>query len=683
MKIAEFNLSVNFLLIFKSVSVNSTEINDKKIFSKVFVYKIEILILMLTSNLKQVIDQKWDNCWPLSNLRPVALLDLTAYIYFLKKSEDLDLISKNLSPLKSRHFTFSKEIEEFSWSEFRDMEAAAIHDLFTRQFGILDLMSEYAQSDFLYSPFFRTPLMLKPTSKLLINVIEIVNLIESSDTATQSAIIEYLFSKAQTIQESQFIPTAIYSLMVSIAEPCADDIICDISTGNGSLLVNAAAYIENDHAPLQHLSSTLKGLQSHPSLLRIAGMRMMLHGINEPDVETLPSTDVALTQKPTLFISNLLPAGNADNMFAEDASSENVQPEIILLNDILKNLHAGSRAIVLVSENLLKSFLPEFENIRKEIVDNTNLEGVIHLFPHGKSYSAAGILIFSKHGFETTSEVWFCKMGKRTKRRTVNETITNPDQNEILLSEEMTEVNVVLDQWKKRKEISGSNCFFINAYDIKANNYNLNFNDYKLISSEEQIDDTVEKDDQFQTHGKAIVATKKDSLHRFYSGPAPLKKQKRRRKAVPALLLIFILIITAGWTYLYYLKDNKKSNRSDLTVADSVNTISKMPVRDSTIKSSTKRASVKKNNATKTTVHPVKKAEPEDHSSKRYTVLNKTWFHSAPDSGKRKSFYLEPRQDLVLVPTQEENGFVYVVYINKKGESTHGWLAKKDLEPVD
>ena len=92
---------------------------------------------------------------------------------------------------------------------------------------------------------------------------------------------------------------------------------------------------------------------------------------------------------------------------------------------------------------------------------------------------------------------------------------------------------------------------------------------------------------------------------------------------------------------------------------------------------------MKKNNATKTTVHPVNKAEPEDHSSKRYTVLNKTWFHSAPDSGKRKSFYLEPRQDLVLVPTQEENGFVYVVYINKKGESTHGWLAKKDLEPVD
>lgn len=640
---------------------------------------------MLTSNLKQLIDQKWGNCWPVSNLRPVAILDLTGYLYFLKKSEDLDLISKSVSGLKSRHFIFSKEIEDFSWSHLKDMEAPAIHELFTRQFGILDLMSEYGQSGLLYSRFFRMPLMLKPTSKLLMNVMEIINLIEAGDTATQSGIIEYLFGKVQTtLQESQFIPESVSRLMVSISTPDPDDIIFDISTGNGSLLINAAGYIENNHPALNnHLSSRLKGLESHPGLLRIAGMRMMLHGMNDPDVEMLPSTDVILNIKPTLFISNLLPAGNADYALAEDVPPGNAEIEIRLLNNILKNLQAGSRAIVLVSENLLKSFLPEFENIRKEIVDNTNLEGVIHLSPDGKSYTAAGMLIFNKQEKETTSRVWFCKMEKPGKRRTVNETITNPDLNEIFLTEELSGVNVVLDQWKKRKEITSSNCFFINAYDIKTNNYNLNFNDYKLISSEERIDDTVEKNDQFQMHGKAIVATKKDSLHRFYTGPAPLKKRKRKRKAGTALLLMFVLIIAAGWSYFYYLKDNKKLNHYEMSVADSVNTISKMPVQASTINSEIKTAGMKKNASAKTIFHPVNKDETENHPSKRYTVVNKTWFHSRPDPGKRKTFYLQPNEDLVLVPTQEENGFVYVVYINKKGQSTHGWLAKKDLEPVD
>jgi len=99
---------------------------------------------MLTSNLKQLIGEKWDNCWPVSNLRPIAILDLTGYIYFLKKSDDLDLISKKVSSLKSSHFILSKEIEEFTWCEFKDMDAQAIHDLFARRFGILDLMNEYA-----------------------------------------------------------------------------------------------------------------------------------------------------------------------------------------------------------------------------------------------------------------------------------------------------------------------------------------------------------------------------------------------------------------------------------------------------------------------------------------------------------------------------------------------------------
>ncbi len=639
---------------------------------------------MLTSNLKQLIDEKWDNCWPVSNLRPIAILDLAGYIYFLKKSDDLDLISKKVSSLKSSHFILTKEIEEFTWSQFKDLDAQAIHDLFSRQFGILDLMNEYGQSDFLYSRFFRTPLMLKPTSRLLLNVIELVNLIESSDTATQRGIIEYLLDKAQTTQnDPQFIPQYISTLMVSISEPHPDDLICDISTANGTLLIDAAEYIENNHAhSKQALSRNLKGLESNASLLRIAGMRMMLHGMNEPDVELLTSTEVTFTQKPTLLISNLLPVGNADHTFGEGNVADE-QMEIILLKNVLENLQAGSRAIVLVSENLLKSFLPEFENIRKEIVDDTNLEGVIHISPRSKSYSAAGILVFNKQESETTSEVWFCKMEKPKKKRTINETIINSNQNEILLSEELAEVNVLFDQWKKRKEISNRNCFFINVYDIKKNNYNLNFNDYKLISSGLQSDNPVEKNDQIQADGKAIVATKKDSLEHFYAGPPPLQKRKRKRKVVTPLLLILILVITAGWSYLYYFKDHKKTSSYGMTDLDSVKTISNLPVQSSKIPSGIKQEKTKKKADTKNTSHAVDKVEHVPNGSKRYTVVNKTYFHSAPDSSKRKSFYLQPRQDLVLIPTQEENGFVYVVYTNKKGESTRGWLAKKDLEPVD
>ncbi|MGN6532375.1 MAG: HsdM family class I SAM-dependent methyltransferase [Ginsengibacter sp.] len=634
---------------------------------------------MLTSNLKKDVEKKWDNCWPVSTLRPVAILDLISYIFFVKKLDDHDLIAKNLSSMKSGHFVFTKEIEEFSWTTMKDMHASAIHDLFTRQYGIIDLLTEYSHSGFLYSPYFKRPLLLKPTAKLLLNVIQLVNLIESSDTATQSAIIEYLFGKAEKAgEETQFIPQFISRLMISIAEPRTDDIICDFSTGNGSLLINAAEYLQNNHPHFKNdLSTMLKGLEPNGCLLRISAMRMMLHGIKNPDVQVLTSTDVSLTKKTTLFISSLLPPAKEVYSITDDITATSGNMEMILLNNILKNLQPGSRAIILVPESLLKNALPEIQNIRKDIVDNTNLEGVIHLFPNSKSYSAAGILIFNKRPSETTGKVWFCKMEKPKKSRTINETIKNEDLDNVHLSEDLKEANVILNNWKNRAQASNENSFFISVNDIRTNNYNLNFNDYKLISTSPSVDNPVLKNEH--VNGNKIIATKKETIHHFYKTPAPLKKRRRKRKAFPGIFLL-ILVIILGFSYLNYFKANNNQNTQDVT-NDSVKTLLQMQSQNS-IRAKTNPSENKKSISAKEILNKNESATIHK-SSQRYTVVNKAWFHSEPDSGKRKAFYLQGGQGQVVVPTREENGFVYIVYVNKKGQSTHGWLAKKDLEPVN
>jgi type I restriction enzyme M protein len=427
-------------------------------------------MIMLTSNLKKILDEKWNNCWPVSNLRPIAILDLISYIFFVKKLDDRDLITKNLSSLKSGHFIYTKDIEKFTWAALKDIDAQTIHDLFTKQFGIIDLMSEYGHHNFFYSPFFSTPLLLKPTPKLLLNVIEIINLIESCDASTQYAIVEYLLNKSEKAQkEPQYIP----HLMISISDPGTDDFICDISAGNGSLLINAAEYIENKNSSFkQDLSSKLKGMESNASQLRMAAMRMILKGIKEPDLQIFSYSNINFNKKPTLFISDLLQKEIEDNIISEENIPQpgNVEKEIILLNEIVKNLQSDCRAVVLVSENLLKNNLPETQNIRKEIVDNTNLEGVIHLFPNSKSFSAAGILIFNKQDSATTSQVWFCKLERPQKKRTVNETFKNQNQNEVLFSDELNRVNIILDNWKNRKNALFQNSFFINANHIKITN---------------------------------------------------------------------------------------------------------------------------------------------------------------------------------------------------------------------
>src|SRR5664279_3639169 len=49
--------------------------------------------VILPSELRENIDKKWEACWPINMLRPLVLLDLISYLLFIKKLEDLQLIS--------------------------------------------------------------------------------------------------------------------------------------------------------------------------------------------------------------------------------------------------------------------------------------------------------------------------------------------------------------------------------------------------------------------------------------------------------------------------------------------------------------------------------------------------------------------------------------------------------------
>ena len=348
-------------------------------------------MIKLIPHFQKTIDDKWDDCWPISSLKPVAILDLISYVFFIKKLDDRELINKKLEGIQGDNFVYTKEVEEFTWTRLKNMDAQCIHDLFTKEHGIIDLMTQYAHSNSLYSDFFKAPLLLTPTPKLLFKVIEVINLIESSDKNTQVAIIEYLVNKAEsTGQYGQLsIPENIAMLMVGIAEPAAKDVTCDPSAGNGSLVIHAASYIAN------RINSTvnrfengtsagmLKSMESDLIQLRLAAMNMMLHGIKNPSVEILDILSggtAKLTEKPTLIISNLFFTEVEGTMRVEGDTlkADRSGKEIVLLNLILENLEPGSRAVVIVPEYVLNNVAPEIKKIRRDIINNYKLEGVIY-----------------------------------------------------------------------------------------------------------------------------------------------------------------------------------------------------------------------------------------------------------------------------------------------------------------
>jgi len=74
--------------------------------------------------------------------------------------------------------------------------------------------------------------------------------------------------------------------------------------------------------------------------------------------------------------------------------------------------------------------------------------------------------------------------------------------------------------------------------------------------------------------------------------------------------------------------------------------------------------------------------EKSNKSSGKYTVISKAYFYNTPDESTRREAYITHWNNAVLTPSDDINGFVYIVYSNNKGQTSRGWLRKKDLLPV-
>jgi type I restriction enzyme M protein len=630
---------------------------------------------MLTIKLQETLDRNWENCWPVSDLRPIALLDLISYLFFIKKADDLEQIQQTIKNSLTEDFIYPPEIETFTWSNFQNQNAKDIHHLFTKEKGLLDIMSHYSKTKAAYSSYFKSSLLIDPTPKLLFNAIEIINIIETNDQPTREKIIEYLFTKSNLSEKTGqlFLPPHIVKLIISLADPAPGDLIFDPAAGNGNLLLSAYKYTlpQNDALISSAISQTkikLAGCEPDVVHLRIAAMNLNVHGLDESKAAMWLSAPAA-GKKSDLIISSL-PVSESDENLPGKQAGDFSEREPAILDNILEGLGENSRAVVMVGQNLLQGDEPANLNARKKLAEQNNLEGVITLSSKSDSfYSGSAILIFDKSR-ASSEKTWFYKWRnagrKKNKEAQLNDESSNSD---------FEEVSNILDKWKTRNDssaFSSANGFFISINYLRSNNYNLSFNDYKLISqqqSENEYDVGTERKE-------SVVAANKENLHEFFEASRPLTAEKRKRRLSPALLVTFILVCAAFAVYWVYSKDTKKYFSKNYVAPRSGDSANKNSETSSIEPPSGKLVSIKNTSGEAS-------ENNSETNSKKYTVINKAWFHYEPDSGKIKPLYLTPRKGLVVVSREEKDGFVYVVYVNSNGEATHGWLDKRDLQPVE
>lgn len=661
---------------------------------------------MLTTSLRSLTDDRWNAFWPVNELKPLVILDYVTYFLFIKKLDEQQLLLESKRNSSGNTFLYSKENDELRWTQFKDMDPKNLYKLFTKEKGVLDFMNDYGQANHLYSIYLKEPLLITPTPKLLMNTVDFIKFMEAEDSMSHAAIYEYLLNKQEIAgQNGQvFAPDKIVKLLVALMKPNADDLVWDPSAGNGSLLVNSLKYIVNNHIASGNKSKifadNFKGIDFDLIQLRIAAMNMILNGINNPELEIVnifQDPEFRPKRQPTLILSNLFFKESEDKLSVEKETKTEIggRKEIGFLSLIIKNLKPGGRAAVIIPEKILYDNGTDALSIRQQIINEYSLDAVISLPGNAISlFSRASILIINRSKSNVTDKVWYYKMKVDAAYMKDQDAFSNVNTNASAYTEEYPDVQEILSLWnlpeKEGLKKTSDKSFFVPADEIKSNHYNLSYNVYK----------------HHATAAEPITVSEKPILKARYS--------KKRLAIISMLLIVFTSMVLV---YFFYFKnkndntiaDNKhtvpttviktkpdldsrlpdtfpilKSKKGDKIWRDNINTQPKaLPGKITSRKNSVNDVAIQKNASTPQSNKPVDATASAGLDAKeKYTVVQKAYFHNQPNGSTRRSAFINHWNNAVLNPMDERNGFIYIVYTNHQGQTSKGWLNKKDLRPI-
>lgn len=457
---------------------------------------------MLTSELKSKIDKVWLAFHSGGLTNPLQVVEQITYLLFIKRLDELQNLAETKANFTHKPIENSiyKESEyHLRWSRIKELTPENLFKIFTSENGAFQFMKNYGGKSDAFNKFMKGAVFMIPTPRLLTLVVDMLEDIPMQDQDTKGDVYEYLLSQIQTSgKNGQFrTPRHIIEMMVNLMQPTPEDIICDPSAGSCGFLLGAVDYLKKHHetalysvAGNQHFQNKMfMGMEFDPTMIRIGAMNMILHGIENPqlsDVDSLSEENSSFEEKATLILANPPFKGSLDYDAVDDKILQIVKSkktELLFLGLMLKGLKIGGRCAVIIPDGVLFGSSNAHKTIRKEIVENQTLEGVISM-PSGvfKPYAgvSTAILIFTKTNAGGTDNVWFYDMkadgfSLDDKRSTVKDNDI-PDV-----------VARFLNRENENDRLRTDASFTVPKKEIADNNYDLSINKYKEVEYDQKI----------------------------------------------------------------------------------------------------------------------------------------------------------------------------------------------------
>jgi type I restriction enzyme M protein len=474
---------------------------------------------MVTGEIKSQIDRIWDAFWSGGISNPLEVIEQITYLLFLRRLDDLHTLEENKAsrlkrPIENQVFpegtdARGRPFEDLRWSRFKNLSP-------TEMFTVLDehafpFLRTLGGGSSTYAHHMKDARFTIPTPGLLTKVVDMISEVPMEDRDTKGDLYEYMLGKiASAGQNGQFrTPRHIIRLMVEITAPQPDDIICDPACGTAGFLIAAGEHLRDRHPEILHEEKqrahfhheAFHGFDFDNTMLRIGSMNMLLHGVENPDIryrDSLAQDHAGEEERYTLVLANPPFAGSLDyETTAKDLLQvvKTKKTELLFLALFIRLLKPGGRAAVIVPEGVLFGSSNAHKSLRRLLVEDQKLEGVISL-PGGvfKPYAgvSTAILLFTKTNSGGTDFVWFYDLqadgwsldDKRTPLLSERKLGAIPQV--ALTVEEHSKSNLpdVLARWRsrdgdERERGRSEQSFCVPKEDIAANGYDLALNRYK------------------------------------------------------------------------------------------------------------------------------------------------------------------------------------------------------------
>ena len=436
---------------------------------------------MITGELRSKIDRIWETFWTGGITNPLEVIEQFTYLLFIKDLDDNETIEESNAELLGIPFEgmFPSDKQHLRWSKFKNEEAGEMYRIVSEEvFPFIKNIHGDKQSA--YSKYMGDAMFKIPTPLMLSKIVDAIDNLDMSDKDAKGDLYEYLLSKVATAgTNGQFrTPRHIIKMMAELMKPTPEDIIVDPAMGTAGFLVGAEEYLREKHNDLflvqglkEHFNNKMfNGFDMDRTMLRIGAMNMMLHGVDNPNIQYKDSLSEVNkdSEDYTLILANPPFKGSLDyEAVSADLlkTTKTKKTELLFLALFLRILKTGGRCASIVPDGVLFGSTGGHKSIRKEIVENHKLEAIISM-PSGvfKPYAgvSTAIMIFTKTGTGGTDKVWFYDM--KADGYSLDDKRNPIDENDI---PDIIERFNNLDKETDRKRTEQS--FFVDVEEIREN----------------------------------------------------------------------------------------------------------------------------------------------------------------------------------------------------------------------